>query len=189
MWKLVALGVAVSTMLAAQGPRGLRGPRDWWDGPMAEGLNLTDAQRKQIQTTIRDYRNRLVDARAAVEKAEGEMDDVFNTEGNVDQRRANEAIDRLASARAELTKVVSQMSVRMRGVLTTQQWQELQRRGGGRGVGRFDAKPGPDGGTAGGSRSRRFGQPGAPPPGGANAPPPQPGNPPNPAPPKPAPAQ
>jgi Spy/CpxP family protein refolding chaperone len=180
LWKLAALAIAIPAMLAAQGSRGLRAPRDWWDNPMADGLNLNDAQRKQIQTTVREFRDRLVDARAAVLKAEGDLDDVFNSDGNVDQRHANEAIDRLAASRADLTKVVSQMTLRMRGVLTTQQWQELQRRGVRGGPGRFDAKPGPDGGPAGGGprdgSRRRFGSP------GPNAPreasPPVPGNPP-----------
>jgi Spy/CpxP family protein refolding chaperone len=179
MWKLAVLALAIPAMLAAQGPRGPRVPRDWWDNPVADGLNLSDAQRKQIQTTIREYRNRLVDARAAVDKAEGAMDDVFNSDGAVDQKRANEAVDRLASARSDLTKVVSQMSLRMRGVLNTQQWQELQRRRGG-GPGRFDAKPGPDGPRRFGPRGPRDPQDGP----GPAAPPP--GNPPNPAPAKPA---
>jgi Spy/CpxP family protein refolding chaperone len=154
---------------------------------MVDGLNLNDAQRNQIQTAVREFRNRLVDARAALEKAEGDLDDVFNNDGNIDQRRANEAIERLAAARAELTRVASQMTLRMRAVLTTEQWQELQRRGG-RGGSRFDAKPGP-----GGPRSRRFGPPGAntppgaPPPPAPNGPrganpPAQPGNPPAPKP-------
>ena len=111
-----------------------------------------------------------------MEKAEGNLDDFFNTEGTTDPRRANEAIDRLAAARAELTKVVSQMSLKLRGVLTAQQWQELQRRGPGRGPGRFDGKIGPDGGPPG---LRRFGSAGRPPNGqqsgqqkGPNPPPP-----------------
>jgi len=163
MWKLLALAILIPAMLAAQGgARGFRGPRDWWDNPIMDGLNLNDAQRKQIQTTVREFRNRLVDARAAVNKAEGDLDDVFNNDGNVDQRRANEAIDHLAASRADLTRVVSQMTLRLRGVLTTQQWQELQRRGTRGGPGRFDAKPGPDG-APGGPR-RRFGTP----PGGPN---------------------
>ena len=62
-----------------------------------------------------------------MQKAEGDLDAVFN-EDTVDQRRGAEAIDRLTKARADMTKSVSEMSLRMRAVLTTQQWQELQRR-------------------------------------------------------------
>src|SRR5262245_39452646 len=115
MWKLIALAVAISIVLSAQGPRGPRGPRDWWDNPIIDQLNLNDSQRKQIQATIQDFRNRLVDARTAVDKAESDLDEIYNSEGTVDQRRANEAIDHLASSRGELTKVVAQMTLRMRG--------------------------------------------------------------------------
>jgi len=62
-----------------------------------------------------------------VQKAENDLDQVFN-EDTVDQRRGSEAIDRLTKARAEMTKSVSELSLRMRAVLTTQQWQDLRQR-------------------------------------------------------------
>jgi Spy/CpxP family protein refolding chaperone len=62
-----------------------------------------------------------------VKKAESDLDDVFN-EDTVDQRRGFEAIDRLTKARADMTRSVAEMSLRMRALLTPQQWQELQRR-------------------------------------------------------------
>jgi len=49
-------------------------------------------------------------------------------ESPVDQRKANEAIDHLATARGELTRTLSQMTLRLRTILTSEQWQELQRR-------------------------------------------------------------
>src|SRR5437667_12836599 len=113
MLKLIAILAALPLIAGAQGRRGSFAPRDWWDSPIVDGLDLSDSQRKQIQSTLRDYRNRLVDARAAVDKAEGNLDDIFN-DGPVSpgesQRRADEGVDRLANARAELTRVVSQVS-------------------------------------------------------------------------------
>ena len=109
---------------AAQNPRGIF---NWWDSPIARDLNLTDAQRDQIRNTVRDYRSKLIDLRAAVEKAEMEVDDAFN-EDTLNQQRATEAIERLASARADMIRTFSQMSLRMRTVLTQEQWRELQRR-------------------------------------------------------------
>jgi len=119
--------------LVAQPARGLYPSFNsaWWDSPVAQNLHLTDAQTKQIRATVKEYRDRIVDLRATVEKAEGDLDDVFN-ENPVDQRKANDAIDRLATARGELTKNLSQMSLKLRSVLTTEQWQELQRRQPGR---------------------------------------------------------
>ena len=76
---------------------------------------------------VQEYRGRMMEIRGAVQKAESDLDQVFN-EDTVDQRRGSEAIDRLTKARADMTKSVSEMSLRMRAVLTSQQWQELQRR-------------------------------------------------------------
>jgi Spy/CpxP family protein refolding chaperone len=126
-WKvlLVCLTLTVPAALHAQGPRS--GFFPWWDSPIVGGLDLTDAQRTEIRSVIQDYRGRMVDVRRAVQKAETDLDAVFN-EDTVDQRRGAEAIDHLTKARADMTKSVSEMSLRMRAVLTTQQWQELQRR-------------------------------------------------------------
>jgi hypothetical protein len=150
------------------------------------GLNLSDAQQKQIRTTVQEYRNRLVDLRATVEKADGDLNDVFN-DTTIDQRKANDAINRLANARGELTKVLSQMTLKLRTVLTNEQWQELQRRererGGPRGLG-IDGAPGPDPG-AGSGRGFRRRNPGFPPE-GPGGPPPNPQGAPAAAQPKPA---
>ncbi|NWF85293.1 MAG: periplasmic heavy metal sensor [Bryobacteraceae bacterium] len=110
--------------LWAQPPRGFY---NWWDSPIAKDLNLSDDQMKQIRAVVRDYRARLIDARAAVEKAEAEMEDAFNDE-SFSQARASDAIERLVAARSELTRSFSQMSLRLRAVLTNEQWAELQKR-------------------------------------------------------------
>lgn len=109
---------------AAQNPRGIF---NWWDSPLARDLNLTEAQRDQIRATVRDYRTRLIDLRAAVDKAEVEVDDAFN-EDTLNQQRAADAIEKLAVARGDMIRTFSQMSLKMRSVLTQEQWRELQRR-------------------------------------------------------------
>jgi Spy/CpxP family protein refolding chaperone len=116
---------AFATLTAfAQAPRGFF---QWWDRPFAKDLNLTNAQRRQIRTTIQDFRPRLIDARAAVEKAEVELQNAFEAD-SVDEHRANQAIDDLAKARDGLTRTVSQMALQLRMVLTPQQWHEVQTR-------------------------------------------------------------
>jgi len=99
----------------------------WWENPVANGLNLSEAQNKQIRTIVAEYRSKLIDLRGNEEKAQGDFQDVFN-DAPADQRRANDAIDRLGNARAEMTKVISQMSLKMRNVLTAEQWQQLRER-------------------------------------------------------------
>ncbi|HLH41723.1 MAG TPA: periplasmic heavy metal sensor [Bryobacteraceae bacterium] len=119
-----ALVLVLPGILSAQGPG--PGPRPpWWESPIVKNLDLSDAQTKQIQTTVSDYRDKLRDLRAAVNRAETDFQAVLN-EDPVDQRKANEAIEQLMSARAELFKTTSQMDLKLRMVLTGQQWQELQ---------------------------------------------------------------
>jgi Spy/CpxP family protein refolding chaperone len=125
LFLILVLILAIPAAVNAQGPRS--GFFPWWDSPMVSGLDLNDAQRTEIRSVIREYRGRMVEVRDAVQKAEGDLDAVFN-EDTVDQQHGSEAIDRLTKARADMTKSVSEMSLRMRAVLTSQQWQELQRR-------------------------------------------------------------
>jgi Spy/CpxP family protein refolding chaperone len=120
---LVLLALPLSVM--AQFPRETIFP--WWDSPIARDLNLTDPQTKQIRAAVKEYRDRLVDLRANVEKADGDLKDIFN-EDPIDPRKANDAIERLVTARSDLTRTLSQMSLKLRGVLTAQQWQQLQLR-------------------------------------------------------------
>jgi Spy/CpxP family protein refolding chaperone len=124
MQKWLFLILTVPLTLGAQPPFG---PFPWWDSPIARDLNLSDAQNRQIRATVKEYRDRLVDLRAVVQKAEGELQDIFNEE-QIDQRRANDAIERLVAARSDLTRTLSQMDLKLRGVLTAQQWQQLQQR-------------------------------------------------------------
>lgn len=131
MVRLLILLMAALGAVQAQLPGGVY---PWWDRPVAKDLNLTDAQTRQIRATVRDFRAKLIDQRAAVQKAELELENAFEEE-NVDTRRANQAIEDLAKARENLTRSFSQMALQLRQVLTAQQWQELQkRRGGGEGA-------------------------------------------------------
>jgi Spy/CpxP family protein refolding chaperone len=130
--RLFAIAILLPGLALAQGPRGGGGLPgglgfQWWDSPVANGLNLSEAQNKQIRSIVAEYRSKLIDLRANEEKAQGDFQDVFN-DAPADQRRANDAIDRLGNARAEMTKVISQMSLKMRNVLTTEQWQQLRER-------------------------------------------------------------
>ena len=121
-WCLLILALPL-----AAGAQPFFGPFPWWDSPIARDLNLTDAQTKQIRATVKEYRDHLVDLRAVLQKAEGDLQDVFN-EDQIDQKRANDSIERLVAARSDLTRTLSQMDLKLRGVLTAQQWQQLQQR-------------------------------------------------------------
>jgi len=99
----------------------------WWASPVVRDLNLSQEQIQKVHATVREYRPRLIDLRAAVQKADLDVEDAFNDE-NFDARRATEAVDRLVAARTELGKTLAQLSLRLRATLTADQWRELQKR-------------------------------------------------------------
>jgi Spy/CpxP family protein refolding chaperone len=108
----------------AQPPRGFY---PWWDRPVAKDLDLTPAQMKQIRTNVRAYRGKLIELRAALERSELELQDVFDDEA-IDQKKAYQAIENLAHARENLTRTFSEMALQLRLVLTQAQWKLLQKR-------------------------------------------------------------
>jgi Spy/CpxP family protein refolding chaperone len=116
--------IALPVLAAAQLPRGFF---PWWDQPIAKDLNLTEAQSRDIKAAIREYRTKLIEQRAALEKAEVELQYLFDDD-TVDAKKANQAIEDLATARLHLTRTFSQLFLQVRLVLTPQQWHELQRR-------------------------------------------------------------
>lgn len=119
------LALAAAPLALAQPPKGYYA---WWDNPVVvRDLNLTEQQTHKIRETVREFRGRLIDLRAAVNKADADLED-FVSEDQVDPRRVNEAIERLATSRGDLTRALAQMTLRMRQVLTQQQWHMLQER-------------------------------------------------------------
>ena len=124
MKRLVVILFALSVPLLAQQPRNFFA---WWSSPVVKDMNLSADQTRQIQTIVREYRTKLIDQRAAVEKAEVELEDCYNDDA-FDLRRSSDAMERLITARGELTRNLTQMSLRLRSLLTAEQYRELQKR-------------------------------------------------------------
>lgn len=124
MFRIAVLLAALSVAAFAQLPRGFY---PWWDQPVAKDLNLTAPQLQEIRAATREFRGKLIEQRAAVEKAEVELQFVVDDD-NVDLKRANQAIEDLANARENLTRTYSQFALKLRLVLTPQQWREVQKR-------------------------------------------------------------
>jgi len=99
----------------------------WWTSPVVNDLGLSPQQTARIRQIVRAYRNRLFDARNSAQKAEADLEDLLN-DPRVDVRTAEPVIQRLATARANVTRVFTEMSVELRGVLTLDQWRELVKR-------------------------------------------------------------
>jgi Spy/CpxP family protein refolding chaperone len=131
MPRLLALTLLWGAILSAQLPRGIYA---WWSQPqIARDLNLSPSQREQIRATVQQYRPHLLNVREAVKQAEQALADQFNR-NPVDPKKTDEAIERLVDARSDLTRTLTQLSLKLRLVLTEEQWQELQRRRPGQGA-------------------------------------------------------
>ena len=98
----------------------------WWNNPnIVEKLKLTDDQRKAMDQIFQAHREKLVDLRANVEKAEIEMEPLVRAD------QPNEAavmaqIDKVAQARAELEKANARFLFELRAKLTPEQWKQVQ---------------------------------------------------------------
>jgi Spy/CpxP family protein refolding chaperone len=125
MPRLLLLAMLAAGTLSAQLPRSFY---VWWNKPeIVRDLKLTPVQREQIRATVQQYRPHLLNVRVAVNQAEQALSDQFDRTP-VNPGKTNEAIERLVDARSDLTRTLSELSLKLRLILTDQQWQELQRR-------------------------------------------------------------
>jgi polyhydroxyalkanoate synthesis regulator phasin len=99
----------------------------WWNSPVASDIGLNKAQVVRIKQTVHAYRDRLFDARNNVQKAEAALDEIMN-DGEMNADAAKPVIDRVASARANSSRVFLEMSTHIREVLTLEQWKLLIQR-------------------------------------------------------------
>ncbi len=100
----------------------------WWSNPvLVKELNLTPEQTEKIRAIVRSYRDRLFDARNSVQKAEAQLEDMMNDE-TVDPAAAKPVIDHIVSGRSNSLRLVTEMSVQLRSVITADQWRQLVRR-------------------------------------------------------------
>lgn len=135
----------------------------WWNSQqIIDRLKLSDDQRKAFDQILLDHREKLIDLRANVEKAELELEPLVRDD-QPNESAILAQIDKVAQARAELEKANARYLLALRSKLTPDQWkavQELRRNHGpqGRGFGRggFGGGPGrggsgqhdPEGGNA-----------------------------------------
>jgi len=109
--------------------RALGGPGEhgrWWNNPkLVERLKLTDAQRKAMDDTLQQHREKLVDLRGNLEKTELEMEPLMK-EDQPNESRILAQIDKVAQARAELEKANARFLLAIRSKLTPDQWKLME---------------------------------------------------------------
>lgn len=98
----------------------------WWNNPkIVEKLKLTDDQRKAMDQIFQEHREKLVDLRGNVEKAEIEMEPLVRAD-QPNEQAVLAQIDKVAQARAELEKANARFLFALRSKLTPEQWKQVQ---------------------------------------------------------------
>jgi Spy/CpxP family protein refolding chaperone len=98
----------------------------WWNNPRTiERLKLTDDQRKAFDQILQDHREKLIDLRANVQKAELAMEPLVSSDQPNESAILGQ-IDKLAQARAELEKANARYLLALRSKLTPDQWKQVQ---------------------------------------------------------------
>ena len=97
----------------------------WWRNPvMVTSVGLTPDQQKKMDDVFQQYRLRLVDLNAALEREEITLDPLVSAEP-LDEAKITAQIDRVAQARAELEKANGRMLLGIRKLLTADQWNRV----------------------------------------------------------------
>ena len=107
--------------------RAMRGDHGrWWNNPkIVDKLKLTDDQRKAMDEIFQQHREKLVDLRGNVEKAEIEMEPLVKAD-QPNEQAVLAQIDKVAQARAELEKANARFLFELRAKLTPDQWKQVQ---------------------------------------------------------------
>ena len=119
---------ALLVLLAATGPVPAQNRANfpWWNSPVTAEI-ISPAEAQKIRQIVRSYRDRLFDARNAQQKAEADLEDLLNGP-EVSADAARPIIERVATARANTSRVFLEMSVQVRSVLTLDEWRMVVRR-------------------------------------------------------------
>ena len=101
-------------------------PGKWWDNErLATHIGLTEAQREQIREMVYEHAHRMIDLNAGVKKAELELANLV-ANSDFDSAVARAAFSELQKSRRALEMERFEMLLAVRGVLSDQQWQQIQ---------------------------------------------------------------
>ena len=101
-------------------------PGKWWDNErLATHIGLTEAQREQIRELVYEHAHRMIDLNAGVKKAELELANLV-ANSDFDSAVARAAFSELQKSRRALEMERFEMLLAVRGVLTAEQWLQIQ---------------------------------------------------------------
>lgn len=106
--------------------RGMPGGGKWWkNSDVVKAVGLSDDQVQRMEKIFQDYRLKLVDQHATLQKEELSMEPLIESD-TPDEAKITAQIDRIAAARAALEKSNALMMLGIRKVMTAEQWKKLQ---------------------------------------------------------------
>ena len=149
----IKLSIALLTLVSAfggaqtapppPGPGGPGGPQKreffiqkremgaWWkNSNIAQKLNLTDTQIKQLEDAFYQHRLKLVDIGAAMEKSDMKLQQMLDAD-TVDESAVNAQVDQVLAARGQMEREFTAMNLNFRKILTLEQWKQLRAMHGG----------------------------------------------------------
>ena len=124
-------GEAHGMVMTGPGPGMGMGPHHgpfgtWWkNSEVVKELQLTDPQVKQIEQTFLDYRLKLIDLRADVERQETKLQPLLEAD-QPNEQQVGSQVDLVVAARVKLEKTNTMMMLAIRHVLSVEQWKKLQ---------------------------------------------------------------
>jgi Spy/CpxP family protein refolding chaperone len=122
---IVAVGLVLAAGVAAAQPFDVP-PGRWWERPFVAGrLALSPDQVKQLDSTTYAFARRMVDLKGAVEKAQIDLRATAEAEPFAPEK-VREAFAVLQQARTRLEMERFDMLLKVREVLTPDQWSKLQ---------------------------------------------------------------
>ena len=113
------------------------GTRSWWNNPSTvDRLKLTDDQRKAMDAIQLQHREKLIDLRADLEKAELALQPLMGADTPNDSAITTQ-IDKVVQARAELERANARFLLAIRDKLTADQWKQIKENQQARGADRW----------------------------------------------------
>jgi Spy/CpxP family protein refolding chaperone len=98
----------------------------WWkNSEVVKELQLSDTQVKQIEQTFLEYRLKLIDLRADVERHETKLQPLLEAD-QPNEQQVSSQVDAVVAARGKLEKTNTMMMLAIRHVLSVEQWKKLQ---------------------------------------------------------------
>jgi Spy/CpxP family protein refolding chaperone len=128
---LLAAGVVVAQPMDRTMGGGMGGPMGgpmgrWWDRPqVAEQLALTPDQKQKLETVTLNGARTMIDLKGAVEKAEIDLRAASDAEP-FQPDKVREAFHVMQQARERLEMQRFEMLLKVRSVLSAEQWQKLR---------------------------------------------------------------